>query len=220
MMKRLYSAFTLKDAALLISARQFTPWPLDIPPRPPSDFLTEDLRRLKAFDLETTESAKTLLIDALFAEIVPNYERLKVWKAILLETDSLTGVADYLIAPHYVYLTTPLLCVAEAKRDDFVQGRAQCLAEMYACAWNNQQEGYTLAVFGIVSNGQVWQFYQLTPAGEVFESGLFTTERLPELLGVLDFVCAECAKNVPDAAEASPARRAQERSDAGGDPTG
>jgi hypothetical protein len=208
MMKRPYSSFTLKDAAQLVAARQFTPWQLDVPPRPPSDFLKEDLRRLKAFDLETTESAKTLLIDALFAEIVPNYDRLKVWKAVLLETDSLTGVADYLIAPHYVYLTTPLLCVAEAKRDDFVQGRAQCLAEMYACAWNNQQEGHPFEVFGIVSNGQIWQFYQLTPAGAVFESGLFTTERLPELLGILDHVCAECAKNVPDVDPASPEKRA------------
>src|SRR5438128_2227674 len=168
MMKRLFAAFTLKEAAQLISATQFTPWQLDVPP--PSDFLMEDLRRLKAFDLETTESAKTLLIDALFAEIVPNYDRLKVWKAVLLETDSLTSVADYLIAPHYVYLATPLLCAAEAKRDDFVQGRAQCLAEMYACAWNNRQEGHPFAVFGIVSNGQVWQFYQLSSAGAVFES--------------------------------------------------
>jgi hypothetical protein len=209
-MKRPYSALTLKDAAQLISARQFTPWQADVPPRPPSDFLKEDMRRLQAFDLETTESAKTLLIDALFAEIVPNYERLKVWKAVLLETDSLTGVADYLIAPHYVYLTTPLLCVAEAKRDDFVQGRAQCLAEMYACAWNNERDGHSVAVFGIVSNGQVWQFYQLPPTGGVLESGLFTIDRLPELLGVLDHVCAECAKNIPDPTSASPAKSPRE----------
>jgi hypothetical protein len=209
-MKRSFSAFTLKDAAQLVSARQFTPWQPDIPPRPPSDFLKENLRRLKAFDLETTEIAKTLLIDALFSEIVPNYDRLKVWKAVLLETDTLTGVADYLIAPHYLYLSTPLLCVAEAKRDDFVQGRAQCLAEMYACAWNNRQEGSVFDVFGIVSNGQVWQFYRLTPAGEVFESGLFTTDRLPELLGMLDYVCAECDKNVPEPAASIPGNPASD----------
>jgi hypothetical protein len=202
-MKRLFSAFTLKDAAQLVSARQFALWQPDLPPRPPSGFLKEDLRRLQAFDLETTESAKTLLIDALFAEIVPNYDRLKVWKSVLLETDSLTGIADYLIAPQYVYLAMPLLCVAEAKRDDFVQGRAQCLAEMYACAWNNQQEGHSIDIFGIVSNGQVWQFYRLTPAGVVSESELYTTARLPELLGMLDYVCAECAKNVPELAPSS-----------------
>lgn len=88
--------------------------------------------------------------------------------------------------------------MARSNRFLFVQGRAQCLAEMYACAWNNQQDGHPFDVFGIVSNGQVWQFYQLTPAGEVLESGLFTTARLPDLLGMLDYVCAECAKNVPD----------------------
>ena len=74
---------------------------------------------------------------------------------------------------------------------------------MYVCAWNNQQDGHPFNVFGIVSNGQVWQFYQLTPAGAVFESGLFTTDRLPELLGMLDYVCAECAKNVPASAPSS-----------------
>src|SRR5712692_202560 len=153
-MKRTYSSLTLRDAAELISTRPFVPWQLDIPPRPPSDFLKEDLRRLHAFDLQTTEAAKTLLIDALLAEIVPTYERLKVWKAVVLETDTLTGIADYLIAPHYMYLAAPLMCVVEAKRDDFLQGRAQCIAEMYACGWNNQQEGHTLEVFGIVSNGQ------------------------------------------------------------------
>jgi hypothetical protein len=203
-MKRSYSALTLKDAAQLIASRQFHPWQPGVPTRPPSDFLQEDLRRLQAFDLETTEAAKTLLIDALLAEIVPHYERLKVWKAVPLETDSLTGVVDYLIAPRYVYLTTPLLCVVEAKRDDFTQGRAQCIAEMHACVWNNQQEGHTLTVFGIVSSGQVWQFYQLPPAGGLFESGLFTTDSLPELLGMLDYVCAECAKQVPDPGATAP----------------
>ena len=45
---------------------------------------------------------------------------LKVWKAAPLESDTLMGVADYLITPKRVYVETPLLCVAEAKRDDFV----------------------------------------------------------------------------------------------------
>jgi hypothetical protein len=135
-------------------------------------------------------------MDALFSEIVPNYPKLKVWKAALLETDTLTGVADYLITPKRAYIATPLLCVAEAKRDDFVQGRAQCVAEMYACQWNNQQKGLLRDVFGIVSNGQGWQFYKLTLAAEVFETDLYNTKYLPELLGVLDYICSECAKNI------------------------
>lgn len=36
-----------------------------------------------------------LLMDVLFTEIVP-HAHLKVWKAMPLETDALTGIADYL----------------------------------------------------------------------------------------------------------------------------
>ncbi len=196
-MKRKYSVFNLEEAMQLIQAEQFLRWQLPTTARPPSDFLKESLRRLEAFDLEYSEQAKTLLIDVLFSEVVPTYPNLKVWKAAVLETDTLTGVADYLITPKRAYLATPLLCVAEAKRDDFVQGRAQCLVEMVACTWNNRKRGFTPNVFGIVSNGQVWQFYQLTPDSEVFETGLFHTDDMPTLLGALDYICAECAKNVP-----------------------
>jgi len=195
--KRKYSEFTVKDAMQLIQAEKFLPWQLNTLSRPPSDFLIEDLRRLQSFDLQMSELSKTLLIDALLSEIVPNYPQLKVWKAAWIETDELTGTADYLITPTRAYIATPLLGVAEAKRDDFVQGRAQCLAEMVACQWNNRQENHAIDVFGIVSNGQTWQFYKLTLTNEIFETDLYVTRDLPELLGALDYVCGECAKNVP-----------------------
>jgi hypothetical protein len=78
----------------LIPAEHFTRWHLPALPRPPIDFFKEDLRRLEAFDLKSSEQAKTLLIDALFAEAVPLHPRLKVWKAATISTDTLTGVAD------------------------------------------------------------------------------------------------------------------------------
>ncbi len=195
--KRKYSAFRLAAAMQLVPVTRFTPWPLAAAPRPPSDILLAHLSRLKVFDTETTEMAKTLLMDALFAEIVPHHANLKVWKSVTLETNELTGVADYVIAPDYAYLAMPLLCMAEANRDDFVQGRAQCVAEMTACQWNNRERGHDIDVYGIVSNGQGWQFYQLTPDRQVLETDLYNTKYLPELLGALNHVCAACARNVP-----------------------
>ena len=111
--------------------------------------------------------------------------------------DTLIGVADYLIAPKRAYLAYPLLCVTEAKRDDFEQGRTQCVAEMIACRDNNTRRNHATDVYGIVSNGQGWQFYKLTLANEVWETDLFVTSDLPRLLGALDYVCGECAKLVP-----------------------
>src|SRR3954470_16676751 len=116
--KRNYSAMTLREVMELLEKETLTPWILDAPPRPPSEALLTHLQRLEAFDLEFSEQAKTLLIDALFAEAVSIYPNLKVWKAAVLTTDELTGVADYLITPKRAYLAAPLLCVAEAKRDD------------------------------------------------------------------------------------------------------
>jgi len=163
--------------------------------RVPSENFQENRRRLEAFDLENSEQARILLMDAIFAEVVPGHPQLKIWKAAPLETDTLIGVADYLIAPKRAFVTTPLLCVAEAKKDDFLQGRAQCLAEMAACRWNNKNNDLMIPIFGIVSNGVGWQFYRLTPEGEVFESDLYSTKHLNELLGALDYICDVCAKN-------------------------
>ena len=195
--KQNYSAMTLEEAIQLIGRDTLTAWNLKTPPRPPSETLQEILRRLQYFDLKVSEPAKTLLIDALFVEIIPHHEKLKVWKEALLNTDTTTGFVDYLIAPNRAYLATPLLCVAEAKKDDFAKGQIQCLAEMAACRWSNQQRGLEIEVYGIVSNGQGWQFYKLTRAGEVFETDQYGMKYLSGVLGALDYVCGECAKNVP-----------------------
>ncbi len=181
----------------IVGRESLNEWRIDAPPRKASDDLQAHLRRLRAFDMESTEQAKLLLIDALFAEIVNDYPNLKIWKSESLETDTLTGIADYLIAPRRAYLETPLLCAVEAKRDDFEMGRIQCLAEMAACQWNNRQTDIEVDVYGIVSNGQGWRYYKLTRDSEPYETGQYGMEDLPGLLGALDYVCAACAKNVP-----------------------
>ncbi len=92
-------------------------------------------------------------------------------------------------------METPLLCVAEAKKDDFEQGQTQCVAEMVACRWNNLQSNLFAPVYGIVSNGSGWQFFCLTLQNAVLRSDVYANACLPELLGATDYVCGECAKN-------------------------
>ena len=144
--------------------------PLPKQPHRPSAFFQESLQRLEVFDLETSERSKELLIDAVCAEVMQKHQRLKVWKAAALESDELIGTSDYLIAPSRAYLEAPLLCVVEAKLDDFRQGLAQCLVVMQACQWNNEQLGQKIDVFGVVTNGDLWRFYKLTTQGQVYKS--------------------------------------------------
>ena len=191
--KRNFSQVTLKEAISLVPASDFTDWQIAAPPRLPGIYLQEALPRFKYFDIVGTEAAKLLLIDALLAEIVPEFKNLKIWKSMALSSAIMTGVADYLIAPTFAYMKMPLLCAVEAKRDDFEQGRTQRLAEMIACRENNKADGYDKDVFGIVSNGQGWQFYKLALTATVYETGLYTTNSLPELLGALVFLFGEVA---------------------------
>ena len=197
MRKRSFSNMKLDEAMPLLGASDFTEWQIEAPPRPPSAILTAVLQRLRSFDTMGTEAAKLLLVDTLLAETVPNYPKLKVWKGEALESATLTGFADYLITPRFAYIKAPLLCAAEAKLDDFKQGRAQCLGELAACREKNQADGYDMDIFGFVSNGQTWVFYKLTLAKELFETGRYSIDYLPELIGALDYICAERAKRVP-----------------------
>jgi hypothetical protein len=121
------------------------------------------------------------------------HSSLRIWKEILLQTDRLTGYVDYLIAPFDRMPTFPLLCVVEAKKDNFERGGAQCLAEMYACRWQNTQAGLDQPVYGIVSNGHAWQFYQLRE-NQVLESATYGTANQADLLGALDYMLGECEK--------------------------
>ena len=198
--KRSYSGLSAPEAFALIGRDRLDEWQIVAPPRAPSPTLTEHLRRLNSFMVTASEAGKELLIDALLAEIVPLYAGLRVWKSEPLETETLIGAADYLIAPFRDYLSTPLLCAVEAKRDDFEAGETQCIAEMYACRQTNEASGLCTAVYGIVSNGQGWVFYRWTAdAADFGRTSLFGINALPALLGALDFVCAACHAQVPAA---------------------
>jgi hypothetical protein len=58
-----------------------------------------------------------------------------------------------------VVFDKPYFLLVEAKQDNFENGWAQCLAEMIAAQKLNEKPEQE--VFGIVSNGEVWQFGQL-----------------------------------------------------------
>ncbi|MBC8138887.1 MAG: hypothetical protein H8F28_23675 [Fibrella sp.] len=196
-MKRNFSGLSLKEAMRYTGQTDFLSWEIKAEPRPPSAFLSEALRRFDSFSLTNSEAAKLLLIDILLTETMPQFPRLRVWKGEPLESVTLTGIADYLLAPKRAFVETPLLCAVEAKRDDFAQGRAQCVAEMAACRGVNEADGHRIDVYGVVSNGQGWEFYRLAHAGGVYVTELYTMKFLPQLLAALHHVCAACERNIP-----------------------
>ncbi|MCU0569130.1 MAG: hypothetical protein MUF49_21470 [Oculatellaceae cyanobacterium Prado106] len=194
--KKNFSSFNYKSAFKQLNITQLMAWGVEFEPIAPSDFFHQHLARLQCFDLQSSEESKKLIIDAILAEAIQRFPQLKIWKSAELESDRLTGEADYLIAAKRAYLEAPFACVVEAKRDDFYQGTAQCLVEMQACQWNNQQLGRDMTVFGIVTNGTTWQFYQLLTSGEVYETLPYSISDLNSVLGLLQDVFQQCESNL------------------------
>lgn len=191
--KRKFSGFSKAEAFQLLHLKNLHPWKIDADPIPPSDFFIQHLDRLhRNFDLDSYEESKKLLIDAICDEAIDPLHQIKIWKGAKLESDVASGFVDYLIAERQRYLSTPMLCIIEAQKDNFEQGLAQCLVEMHACQWNNQPQHPTLDVLGIVTNGTSWQFYKLVPAGQVFESPTYSTGDMELLLGRLRYVFQLC----------------------------
>jgi hypothetical protein len=202
--KKSFSSFTYKEAFKQLGLNELQRWQIEAEPLPISDFFRQRLERLQRFDLESLEVSKTLLIDAICEEGLEGFDsrgerlhqRLKVWKGAYLEGEKTCGNADYLIAERRGYLEAPYVCVIEAKKDDFEQGAAQCLVEMQACQWVNQQLGREIAIYGIVTNGEGWKFYRLQIDGTVSESLLHGIGEMSILLGLLRVFFGLCEQNL------------------------
>lgn len=195
--KKNFSSFKKIEAFKLLGLTDLLPWSIEAGPIAPSAFFQERLARLRRhFDLESGEEAKKLLIDAICDEALEGIEHIKVWKAASLEGETTIGVADYLIAEQKRYLEAPFACIVEAKKDDFEQGLAQCLVEIDACRWSNQQIGRHIEIFGIVTNGEGWKFYKLATDGLVYETLLYSLQNLETLLGTQRYIFQQCERNL------------------------
>jgi len=114
--------------------------------------------------------------------------------------DNLFGEPDYFVSVWTEeevidkLVNKPLLAVAEAKKQDFEGGWAQCLAELIACQKINADE--QLTVYGIVSTGIIWEFGKLKK--NVFTRDLlsYTIADPQRVFGILDFVFMECEKQL------------------------
>ena len=133
-------------------------------------------------------------------QVWQRHSKLKLWSHRGLSyDDKLFGEPDYFISVSREdvmdrLFSTPLLAVAEAKKQDFEAGWGQCLAEMIACQKINQNDQIT--IYGIVTTGLIWEFAKL-------ESNTFTKHSLPyaisdpqRIFGILDLIFSECERQI------------------------
>jgi hypothetical protein len=159
----------------------------------PSAFLEEfefDQRNLDVFSSEASRCE--IVIFPILREVYKKYhQEISLWvQKPITYNDKLNGVPDYTISKKSelgkTFLESPLLIVAEAKKNDFEQGWGQCLAELIAAKNINANPQWP--VYGIVTDGKLWEFGKLTE--QIFTKNIagFTIDELTELFSALDFV--------------------------------
>lgn len=193
--KKPFNRYSLAEAYEFLHMTTLIPWDLAFEAVEPTPLFHEILKRLAVFDLKTSERGKEVMIDAVLQESLNRRSRLKVWKETMLRTSEISGRAEYVLAEKIDILRYPLVCVVEAKKDDFEKGLAQCLLEMKACQLLNMPHR-PIDVYGIVTNAYNWQFYKLTLENQVNESVNAGFQPMSVLFGMLDSVFKECEANL------------------------
>jgi hypothetical protein len=163
-------------------------------------FLEEIEFNMKMLDVFSSEAARCeLIILPILREAYKKVSaKFSLWvqKSIRYD-DNLNGTPDYIVSKRSALgktvLEFPLLIVTEAKKNDFDQGWAQCLAELVAAQKLNNDN--KLSVYGIVTDGKYWEFGKLT--GQLFNRNIdsFIIDNLFELFGALNYIFALEAQN-------------------------
>ncbi|NJL10823.1 MAG: hypothetical protein HC908_13440 [Calothrix sp. SM1_7_51] len=123
------------------------------------------------------------LVYPVLKEVWKQYKtKLTIWSHQSFNyTEKLSGYPEYIVAKRSplgkVVFDKPYFILVQAKQDDFKGTWAQCLAEMIAVRGLNQE--IKITIFGIVSNGDRWQFGKL-------ENNLFTKDNSPYSIYELD----------------------------------
>ena len=163
----------------------------DLEPSPA--FLEEFQFSMNNIDVYTSEASRAeAIIFPILREIYKrHYEKYSFWvQKALTYNKKLSGTPDYLIGTKSelgkTYLETPLVIIAEAKKNDFEQGWGQCLAELIAAQKLNGKPRF--AVHGIVTDGKFWEFGKL--AEDVFTKNAesYSVDHLPQLFGALNAI--------------------------------
>jgi len=173
------------------------------------DYFKEELAfSLREFVFEESEYAvcETIIFPVL-REVYRSYRnKFTLWshKAIAYD-EKLSGIPDYILAKRSPLgkevFDQPFFVTVEAKKDDFIKGWGQCLAEMVALSKLNAAENQT--VFGIVSNGQLWQFGKLK--ANIFKKNIkaYTIYDLEQLLAAINYIFQQCELEISKTREIS-----------------
>ena len=160
---------------------------------PSEQFLQELEFSRQHINIFASEGARCeTIIYPILREVYKGYaDNYSLWiKKSLAYDEMLSGTPDYFIATRselgMLVVGKPLIILVEAKKNDFEQGWGQCLAELVAAQKIN--DNLDFPVYGIVSDGERWQFGKLAADTFIQNRTSFSIDNLPTLFGAINAI--------------------------------
>jgi hypothetical protein len=122
-----------------------------------------------------------------------------IYSGVRLDVDAtlgLIGECDFILAPTQPLpaLRAPLVIVVEAKRHDIESGIWQCIAQMVGARLFNERAGQPLdAIYGCVTNGDVWQFVRLVGPTAAIDRRRYYLNDVGSIIAVFQHILANAA---------------------------
>jgi len=191
-----YSQFKLRDVKHTFALRFIENQSLfnEVKKVEASDFLQQSLKKFVplALAINTEKSRSEWIIAPILAEVKEQLSnQISLFSGTRLDVapeQGLDGFCDYIISlsSEQYYLSTPILTIVEAKKENIVEGLGQCLATMYAARLFNEKEQQTVPyIYGAVTTGTNWKFMKLDQQCAYIDIDEYTFKELPTLLGIL-----------------------------------
>jgi hypothetical protein len=161
--------------------------------QPSATFIQEIEFNQKNIDIFTSEAARCEnIIYPILREIYKNFvSQYNLWSHKALSYDSeLTGTPDYIFATKSqlgkTVLELPILLIVEAKQNNFSEGWGQCLAELIAA--QKLSNDIIKPIFGIVTDGELWQFGKLETDIFTKQISSLTLASLEQIFGTIGYL--------------------------------
>jgi hypothetical protein len=194
-----YSKFTLEEIEQAFELQETTQdLFLSVPSFAPTQWLTDTLTKAKLMPAKSEKARSELLIMPILLTIAEkNEDKITIFSGESLDVDAergLNGECDFILSksPKSFSLKAPIFGLVEAKQNIIENSMGQCIAQMIGAKLFNDRKGNIIpAIYGCVSNGDVWQFLKLEQSLITIDNQKYYLDNLEDLLGVLQFIVDE-----------------------------
>ena len=140
----------------------------------------------------TEKSRSEMIIAPILIDLRKQFaNHISIFSGISFTVDpaqGLDGNCNFLISysEELLLLTTPIITLVEAKKEDLNAGLGQCIAEMIAAQrFNEREENQIAEIYGTVTSGTVWKFLKLNQNNVFIDLTEYYLGNLPKILGIL-----------------------------------